>query len=121
VSAPAEDGGAPDGALRAEHDALAGRLAIRRSVDDLRKAAYAGFAGAIALGLAVKLAFDRWLSVRPTRFQGPPVFFFVALAIAAALLGLTAWWAARGRRHRREEDALFARLLALRARLGLDR
>jgi hypothetical protein len=106
--------------LRAEHDALAGRLAARRSVDELRKAAYAGFAGLIGAGLALKLAFDRWVSARPPRYQGPPVFFFAAAAVAVALLALAAWWVARGRRHQREEDSLFARLLALRARLGLD-
>jgi hypothetical protein len=116
VSAPA-----PEGDLRAEHDALAARLAARRSVDELRKAAYAGFAGVIAGGLAAKLAFDRWVSLHPTRYQGPPVFLFVALVAAVALLACTARWAAHGRRHQREEDALFARLLALRARLGLDR
>jgi hypothetical protein len=106
--------------LRAEHDALAERLAARRSIDLVRRGAYAGFAGFVASGLAVKLAFDRWFSLRPTRFRGPPIFFFVALAAALVLGVIAAASLARARRIMRAEDAEFARLQALRARLELD-
>ena len=106
--------------LRAEHDALAERLAVRRSIDDARKAAYAGFAAFIALGFAAALAYDRWWSTRATRFKGPPVFFFVAAAIACALVVTTVLWRRRALRLMREEDAAFARFRELRAHLGLD-
>jgi hypothetical protein len=109
-----------DGALRAEHDALAERLSARRSIDLARRAAYTGFAGFLATGLAVKLAFDRWFSNRPARFRGPPLFFFVALAAALVLVLATALVARRSRAHMREEDAAFGRLRRLRAALGLD-
>jgi hypothetical protein len=107
-------------ALRREHDALAERLAARRSIDEMRKAAYAAFFGFIAAGLSSKLAWDRWFSERLTRFKGPPVFFFVALGVTVVLLVLAARAFARARRHMRAEDEDFARLRALRARLGLD-
>jgi hypothetical protein len=106
--------------LRAEHDALAERLAARRSIDLVRRGAYTGFAAFIASGLAAKLAFDRWFSTRSTRFRGPPVFFFVALAAALVLAVLAAAALARARGLMRAEDAEFARLRALRARLELD-
>jgi hypothetical protein len=107
-------------ALRAEHDALAARLAVRRSVDEARKAAYGGFFGVIAGGFAGRLAWDRWISTRVTAFKGPPVFFFVALAIALVLAALTVTWALRARRLGRGEDAEFARFRELRAKLGTD-
>ena len=111
-------------ALRAEHDALAERLAARRSVDHVRAGAYIGFAAFIGVGLSVKLAWDRWGPPRPGVVKklphGIPLFFILAV-IAAAILAL---FAARALRRagalRREEDALFARLRALRAALGLD-
>lgn len=106
--------------LRREHDALAKQLAARRSIDEMRKAAYAGFFGFIASGLAVKLAFDRWFSVRVTRFKGPPVFFFIALGVAVVLITLAIAAFRRARRHMRTEDEAFARLRALREQLGLD-
>jgi hypothetical protein len=106
--------------LRAEHDVLAGRLAARRSIDLARRAAYTGFAAFIACGLSLKLAFDRWWSTRPTRFKGPPVYFFVALAVALVLLAVTALVLRRVRVHMAEEDAAFARLRALRETLELD-
>ena len=111
---------ATDAQLRAEHDALAARLHARRSVDEVRKAAYAGFFGLIALAGSGKLAFDRWVSERATAFKGPPIFFFSALALAAVLLALAGVWASRARQHAREEDALCARFLELRATLRLD-
>ena len=106
--------------LRAEHNALAERLAARRSIDLMRRGAYTGFAGFIASGLAAKLAFDRWFSTRLTRFRGPPVYFVVALAVALVLAVLAMAALARARRLMRAEDAEFARLQALRARLELD-
>jgi len=106
--------------LRAEHDALAARLAIRRSVDHVRRGAYAGFLGLVSALLSVKLAYDRWLSVKVTRFRGPPVFFVAAAVAAALLAGYALWCAARARRLARVEDADFARLRELRERLGLD-
>ena len=113
-------GAMDDAALRAEHDALAERLSARRSIDLARRAVYTGFAGFLASGLAAKLAFDRWFSTRPARFRGPPVFFFVALAAALALVLATALVARRSRAHMREEDAAFARMRRLRDELGLD-
>jgi hypothetical protein len=107
-------------ALRREHDALAERLAVRRSIDLVRRGAYTGFAAFIASGLAGKLAYDRWFSVRVTRFKGPPVFFIVALAVALALICAAALFGTRARRLMRAEDTAFARLRELRARLELD-
>ncbi len=111
---------APEGALRAEHDALLARLAVRRSIDHMRRFAYAAFAAFIAAGLSVKLAHDRWFSVRPNRFRGPPVYFFVALAAMAVLAVVATVQLLRARRLMRAEDALFARMQALRGRLGID-
>jgi hypothetical protein len=110
----------PAADLRAEHDALAERLGARRSIDLLRRAAYTGFAGFIASGLAVKLAYDRWFSLRLTRFKGPPVFFFVALALAVVLVAACAALVVRARRLMRAEDGEFARMQELRSRLELD-
>jgi len=107
--------------LRAEHDAVAERLASRRSIDHVRRGAYAAFLSLLTAGLAGKLAYDRWFSVRVTRFQGSPAYFFLAAAAAAALLvAFTAWSLGRAARLMRTEDADFARLRELRARLGLD-
>jgi hypothetical protein len=113
-------GPGPAAGLRAEHDELADRLAARRSIDLARRAAWSGFAAFLVGGLALKLAFDRWWSTRPTRFRGPPVYIFVALAVAAVLIVVTALVVRRVRRHMREEDAAFARMRALRETLGLD-
>ena len=107
-------------ALRAEHDALAELLAARFSIDHVRKGVYGGFAGLLVTGLGVKLAFDRWFSTRVTRFRGPPVFFFLAVTLAALLLAFAGWQLLRARRLMREEDERFARMRALRHELGLD-
>lgn len=106
--------------LRAEHDALAERLAVRRSVDHVRRGAYAGFVGLVSALLSVKLAYDRWFSVKATRFKGPPVFFIAAAIVAGLLAAYAGWCAARARRLMRAEDADFARLQDLRRRLGLE-
>lgn len=107
-------------ALRREHDEIAERIAARRSIDLIRKGAYTGFAALIASGLAIKLGYDRWFSARVTRFRGPPVYFIVAAACALVLATLAIVFVVRARRIMRAEDALFARLRALRDRLGLD-
>jgi len=106
--------------LRAEHDALAERLAIRRSVDHVRRGAYAGFLALVSGLLSVKLAWDRWFSVKATRFRGPPAYFIAAAVLAGLLVAYAVWCAVRARRLARTEDAEFARLRALRERLGLE-
>ncbi len=106
--------------LRREHDELAERLASRRSIDLVRRGTYSGFGAVITGGLAVKLAYDRWLSTRATRFTGPPVYFLVALAAAAVLASFSALFLFRARRLMRTEDALFRRLRELRDQLELD-
>ncbi|WP_242356010.1 MULTISPECIES: hypothetical protein [unclassified Anaeromyxobacter] len=120
VTTPAQD----PAALRAEHDALAARLEIRRSIDHVRRGAYVGFAALIGIGLAVKLGWDRWGTPAPGVARkiptGPPVFFYLAVVLAAVLAALALREALRARRLMRDEDALFSRLLALRGMLGLD-
>lgn len=106
--------------LRVEHDRLAARLAVRHSIDHARRAAYGAFFSFILGGLAVKLGYDRWVSVKVTRFKGPPIFFFTAAAVALAVLAWTAWSYASYRRLAAGEDVEFARLQALRKQLGLD-
>jgi hypothetical protein len=115
----AEPTGSPD-RLRAEHDALAERLATRRSIELARRAVYAGFAAFTSGGLAAKLAFDLWFPTGPTGFEGSKVFFFAALAVAVVLLAVTVLVVRRARGHMREEDAAFSRMRRLRETLGLD-
>jgi len=106
--------------LRAEHDALAVRLAVRRSIDQVRQGAYGLLFSFIGAGLAVKLAYDRWWSVRPGRVPGRPfAVYLVALAAALALL-FTLRAFLRARRLMAEEQADFEKLRALRTRLGLE-
>lgn len=112
--------GPGEGGARAEHDRLAARLAVRQSIDHARRAAYGAFFSFILTGLAVKLAYDRWVSVKVTRFKGPPIFFFAAAAVGLAVLGWTLWSYLRYRRLAAGEDAEYARLVALRKQLGLD-
>ena len=107
--------------LRAEHDDLARRLARRTSIDEARKAIYAGFAAFIAGGLTVKLAFDRWVFDRAPPPSGVPLFLLVALTIALVLIALAVHWAGLSRHHMRREDALYARFRLLRDLLGFDR
>jgi heme exporter protein D len=111
-------------ALRAEHDALARRLAVRGSVDLARRGLYQVFFGLLAAGLSVKLGWDRFgvLSAGVVRkaHPGPPLFLWIATAVTVILLLLAIRSLVRSRRLAREEDALFARYRALRATLGLD-
>src|SRR5512133_1984241 len=104
----------PSRALRAEHDDLARRLAVRRSIDVMRRFAYTAFAAFITAGLSAKLAYDRWFSIRPTRFKGPPIYFFVALAVTIVLVVVGAVLITRARRLMRAEDELFARMRTIR-------
>jgi heme exporter protein D len=110
--------------LRAEHDALAERLAVRTSIDWARKAFYQIFAGLIAVGLTVKLAWDRWGTLRPGVVRklhaGPPLFLWIAGAVAIVLLLVAIRSFARARRLMREEDVQWARYRQLRAELELD-
>ncbi len=111
-------------ALRAEHDALLSLLAVRRSIDEVRKGAYLVFAGLLGTGLSVKLAWDRWGVPRPGVVRklrsGPPILLWLAAAAAVALLVLSIRSFLRARRLMREEDALHARLLLIRGTLRLD-
>jgi hypothetical protein len=111
-------------ALREEHDALAEKLSFRRSVDHVRSGAYVGFAALIGIGLAVKLAWDRWGPPRPGVVRkiphGLPVFFILAAVATVVLAFVAARAFCRAATLRREEDALFARLRALREAMGLD-
>jgi hypothetical protein len=119
-AAPAPGAAGP----RAEHDALGERLAVRRSVDELRKALYLGFAGFLSVGLTLKLSWDRWGTLAPGVVRklhpGPPILVGLALAATMVLLASAIRCFLRARRLQREEDALFARFRALRDELGLD-
>jgi hypothetical protein len=113
---------AEESALRAEHDDLAGRVATRHSIDDVRKGAYAAFGLVMSGGLAIKFAWDRWgWGPRPVRPPGRyPLLFLAALGLAIFLALFTASAFLRARRAMRVEDLDFARLREIRARLGID-
>ena len=110
--------------LRAEHDALAERLAVRTSVDWARKGFYQLFLGLLSVGLSAKLAWDRWGTLRAgvarRAHTGPPLFLWIAGAVAVALLLLAIRSFLATRRLMREEDARWARYRELRSILGLD-
>ncbi len=113
---------AEEAALRTEHDDLAGRVATRHSIDDVRKGAYASFGLVMAAGLTVKFAWDRWgWGLRPVRPPGRyPLLFLGALGLALFLAVFAVAAFLRARRAMRVEDADFARLREIRARLGID-
>jgi hypothetical protein len=123
MSAPnAQDAGAA--ALRTEHDGLARRLEIRASIDELRQGLIRLFVGLVATGATVKLGFDRFGAPKPglvRQLRGPPVFLWIAAAVAIVLLVLATRSLVRARRLARDEDRLFARYREVRAQLGLDR
>jgi hypothetical protein len=130
MSAPSSSSGPADpGALRAEHDALAARLEARASIDRVKRGAIVGFVAVIALGLSLKLAWDRWAPdawwppgvPRPVPHPGAPLFFLLAAVVTLALAVFAVRELAAARRLMREEAALFARFRALRALLGIDR
>jgi hypothetical protein len=118
-----DDGRAGDAALRAEHDALAKKLALRRSVDAIRAAAYAGFTAALSLGLTLKFAWDRWgwsrLPKPPPRSRHP-ILVALAFVLFAVLLGYTVRFVRRARALRAEEGKLIGRFEELRRTLRLD-
>src|SRR5512142_299230 len=103
--------------LRAEHDALARRLEARTSIDHLRKGLYAAFVGLIGVGTCVKLAWDRWGTLKPgvlrKALAGRPLFLWIATAVTLAVLVFAISALLRARRLAREEDALYARFRAL--------
>jgi hypothetical protein len=129
VPAPVPGPATDPAALRAEYDALASRLASRASIDLVKRAAILGFVAFIAFGLSAKLAFDRWAPEswwpdgvpRPEPYPGAPLFFLLAAIATGALVAFSVRDVVRARRLMREEEALFARLLALRSALGFDR
>jgi hypothetical protein len=110
---------------RAEHDELARRLEIRTSVDEARKGLLRLFAGLIAVGLSVKLGWDRWGTLAPGAVrkvhEGPPLFLWIACSAAVALLALAVRALLAARRLSRDEDRLYDRFRRLRAEMGLDR
>ncbi len=113
---------AEEAALRAEHDLLASRVVARRSIDDVRKGAYAAFGLVMSAGLTIKFAWDRWgWGTRPVRPPGRyPLLFLLALAVSV-VLATVAWVAFRkARSTMRVEDRDFARLREIRARLGIE-
>ena len=113
--------GASPGALREEHDRLAARLAVRRSIDSVRVGAYASFLLVVTSGLTAKLAWDRWgWGPKLTPPSRAPVFFLLALAAALGCLAVSAVAFRKARRLGREEDRDFARLQELREALGIE-
>ena len=109
--------------LRAEHDALAERLATRASVDRMKEGGVLTFFTVIALGMTAKLAWDRWgwLPVHKPKPEGEyPLFFLLGALLSLVLLREAVKRFRAARALREEEGTLFDRLRALRARLGLD-
>lgn len=110
-------------ALRAEHDELARRLAIRTSIDHLRAGLLRVFWGLIAVGVAVKLGWDRWGTLSPGVVRkavvGRPLFLWIAVAVSLGLLAMGIASLVRARRLARDEDRLFARFREVRGKLGL--
>jgi hypothetical protein len=108
--------------LRAEHDRLAARLSVRRSIDAVRRGAYASFLLLVTGGLAVKFAWDRWgWGVKPARvLSGTPLLFLGALAIALVCLAVAVTSFRSARAAMRQEDRDFERLRLLRRRLGIE-
>jgi hypothetical protein len=111
--------------LRAEHDALAEGLAIRRSIDWARRGIYQLFLGLLSVGLTAKLGWDRWGTLKPgvvrKPLTGPPLFLWIAGTVAVVLLAVSIRSFVRARRLMRDEDARWARYRELRSVLELDR
>jgi len=117
--------GADLAALRAEHEALAARLAERGSILEVRRASVALFVGFMGVGLSGKLGWDRWGitkpgQIAPTPQVGPPLHIWAAIVVTCAVFALSIRWFLRARRQLAEEDALFARFREVRARLGYE-
>jgi apolipoprotein N-acyltransferase len=113
---------AEEAALRVEHDELAGRVATRHSIDDVRRGAYASFALIMTAGLSVKFAWDRWgWGLRSTKPMGRyPLLFLGALGLSLLLAFLAVAAFRRARRAMKDEDRDFGRLREVRQRLGMD-
>jgi hypothetical protein len=115
---PNRDGG---GALRAEHDRLSARLAVRRSIDSVRVGFVSSFLLVVSGGLTLKFAWDRWgwgpKLAPPSR---APVLFLVALGLAIASLTVAVAAFRKARRLGRDEDRDFARLQELRKELEIE-
>jgi len=113
---------AEEAALRVEHDALASRVATRRSVDDVRKGAYASFALVMSAGLSVKFAWDRWgWGLRSTKPMGRyPLLFLGAVGLSLLLAFVAVAAFRRSRRAMKGEDRDFGRLREIRRQLGMD-
>jgi hypothetical protein len=110
-------------ALRAEHDRIAEEIGTRLSVDHVQNGGVLAFFSFICVGLTVKLAWDRWgwLPVnKPPPPPGIPLWFLMALVLAAVLIGFTVREFLRARVLRAVEAEKFARLLVLRRELELD-
>jgi hypothetical protein len=110
-------------ALRAEHDALAERLATRLSVDRMKEGGVLTFFTVIAFGMTAKLGWDRWgwLPVHQPKPAGQyPLWFLLGVLITLVLLSYAVRQFRRASALRRQEAALFERFRALRARLELD-
>jgi hypothetical protein len=115
--------GADPVALRAEHDALAERVATRASVDQMKEGGVLTFFTVISFGMTCKLAWDRWgwLPVHKPKPEGYyPMYFLLGALLTLVLLSSTVKRYRAAAALRSEEAALFERLKALRATLGLD-
>jgi len=113
-------------ALRAEHDLLARGLEVRLSVGEVRRASVAFFLGLVGVGLCGKLGWDRWGITKPGQVapapqHGVPLFLYLCMAATVVALLLSIRWFVSARRLMLEEDARFARFVALRDKLGVDR
>jgi len=110
-------------ALRAEHDALAERVAIRASVDRMKEGGVLTFFTVISLGMTSKLAWDRWgwlPANRPPPEGEYPLFFLLGALLTLVLLRLAVRRFLAARALRLEEAVIFAQVRELRARLELD-
>jgi len=121
---PLQEGEAREGAgaMRTEHDRLAERLSVRRSIDSVRLGAYASFLLVVTGGLAAKFAWDRWgWGVKPARvLSRMPLLFLLALGLALACLAVAVLAFRKARRTMRQEDRDFEKLRTLRRKLGIE-
>jgi hypothetical protein len=109
--------------LRAEHDALAARLAVRVSVDQVQVGGVLTFFGVIAFGLTCKFAWDRWGWLPVNKPPPPPgiALWVLSAGLLTVVLGALAVRRFRQARRLRDQEAvLFERLRQLRRRLELD-
>jgi hypothetical protein len=123
---PGPAGAAPGGdvaALRAAHDALAERISTRLSVDRMKEGGLMTFFTVISFGMTCKLGWDRWgwLPANKPKPEGEyPLWFLLMALVTLVLLRFAVRHFQAAAVLRREEDALFQQVRALRAQLGLD-